>query len=143
MREAVNRAGSVTEELVRSGVLGKINDSKKREVGESSGTAKGGRFDPKRQKKGKAFAAVGPNEKEYKGPHPLCTRCNLHHPLNVPCGACHLCNRVGHFAKNCTTRGGPGAPLNVAPINARNPQGNRGACYECGSPDHYRNTCPM
>ena len=63
MRDAVNRAGSVTEELVRSGVLGKPSDSKKREAGESSGTAKGGRFDPKRQRKGKAFAAVEPVEK--------------------------------------------------------------------------------
>ncbi|GKE48471.1 retrotransposon protein, putative, ty3-gypsy subclass [Tanacetum coccineum] len=31
---------------------------------------------------------------------------------------------------------------NVNPMNARNPAATRGACYECGSTDHYKSTCP-
>nr|XP_043639268.1 uncharacterized protein LOC122610338 [Erigeron canadensis] len=53
----------------------------------------------------------------------------------------------GHLARNCRAPRVQAAPLNVAPLNsippnARNLQGNRGTCYECGSTDHYRNTWP-
>ncbi|GJR51200.1 putative reverse transcriptase domain-containing protein [Tanacetum coccineum] len=30
----------------------------------------------------------------------------------------------------------------VAPINAVKMESNQRTCYECGSPDHFRNTCP-
>ena len=141
--ETVNRASSVTEELVRGRVLNKPIGSKRRSAGESSGVVKGKGFEPKRHKKGKASAVVEPVKKVYKGPHPLCILCNFHHSAHVQCGACHLCSQMGHFARSCPTRKRPGVPLNVVPVNARNPQGNRGVCFECGSPDHYRDTCPL
>ncbi|GJT85400.1 putative reverse transcriptase domain-containing protein [Tanacetum coccineum] len=31
---------------------------------------------------------------------------------------------------------------NVNPVNVRNPTVTRGACFECGSPDHYKSACP-
>ncbi|GJU20649.1 putative reverse transcriptase domain-containing protein [Tanacetum coccineum] len=33
-------------------------------------------------------------------------------------------------------------PRNVNPVNVRNPIAARGACFECGSPDHYKSACP-
>nr|GEU76940.1 reverse transcriptase domain-containing protein [Tanacetum cinerariifolium] len=33
-------------------------------------------------------------------------------------------------------------PRNVNPVNVRNPSPSRGACYECGSTDHLKLTCP-
>ncbi|GJY20416.1 putative reverse transcriptase domain-containing protein [Tanacetum coccineum] len=44
-------------------------------------------------------------------------------------------NRPGHLEKDCK-----GVPRNVNHVNARNP--NVRACYECGSTDHVRPTCP-
>ncbi|GJW69990.1 reverse transcriptase domain-containing protein [Tanacetum coccineum] len=42
---------------------------------------------------------------------------------------------MGHLAKDCR-----GVPRNVNPVNVRNPTVR--ACYECGSTDHVRSTCP-
>ena len=61
-QEAVTRAGRVTEYLVRSGVLSR-DGNKRKDVAESSGR-KQGRYDGKRQKKGKVFAAVEAGQKE-------------------------------------------------------------------------------
>ncbi|GJZ39206.1 putative reverse transcriptase domain-containing protein [Tanacetum coccineum] len=44
---------------------------------------------------------------------------------------------MGHFAKDCRVM-----PRNVNPVNAKNPAAARGACYECGSTDHYKSACP-
>ncbi|GJU76538.1 retrovirus-related pol polyprotein from transposon TNT 1-94 [Tanacetum coccineum] len=38
-----------------------------------------------------------------------------------------------HIAKDCRMR-----PMIVNPLNARNPTAARGACYECGGTDHYK-----
>ncbi|GJV19947.1 reverse transcriptase domain-containing protein [Tanacetum coccineum] len=43
----------------------------------------------------------------------------------------------GHYAKNCW------APIRqVTPVNAVRMSNNPRVCYECGSPDHFHNTCP-
>ena len=62
MSEAINRAGSVTEDLLRSGVLNKpaASSSKRKEVAESSSARKTGRFDPRNANKGRVMAAVEP-----------------------------------------------------------------------------------
>ncbi|GKB10549.1 putative reverse transcriptase domain-containing protein [Tanacetum coccineum] len=45
--------------------------------------------------------------------------------------------KPGHFARDCR------APVRqVAPVNAVRMSNNSRVCYECGSPDHFRNTCP-
>ncbi|GJY03021.1 putative reverse transcriptase domain-containing protein [Tanacetum coccineum] len=47
------------------------------------------------------------------------------------------CQKLGHFAKDCQ------APFKqVAPVNVVRMGYNQRVCYECGSPDHLRNTCP-
>ncbi|GJU68270.1 putative reverse transcriptase domain-containing protein [Tanacetum coccineum] len=43
----------------------------------------------------------------------------------------------GHFAKDCRV-----PSRQVAPVNAVRMSNNPRVCYECGSPDHFRNTCP-
>ncbi|MFS7953861.1 putative transcription factor interactor and regulator CCHC(Zn) family [Helianthus anomalus] len=37
----------------------------------------------------------------YKGNHPKCNRCNLHHSGQCNKGRCHRCNKLGHAAKEC------------------------------------------
>nr|GEY69272.1 hypothetical protein [Tanacetum cinerariifolium] len=40
------------------------------------------------------------DRRAYKGPRPLCTKCNYHH--NDPCAPkCHKCNRFGHLSRGC------------------------------------------
>ncbi|GJZ49752.1 putative reverse transcriptase domain-containing protein [Tanacetum coccineum] len=54
-----------------------------------------------------------------------------------PCLVCFNCQKPGHFARNCRM------PIKqVAPINAVRGEHEPGTCYECGSREHFRNTCP-
>jgi hypothetical protein len=64
-----------------------------------------------------------PDRKQYTGSLPLCTKCNYHH--NGNCSICFNCQKPGHLSKNC-----------------RSPPTKTGACYKCGSTEHYRNKCP-
>nr|XP_043639059.1 uncharacterized protein LOC122610129 [Erigeron canadensis] len=144
MNEAVLRSEAITDELVQSGVLSKSSE-KRKDWGETS-KWRGDKKD-KRAKTGKVYAATEMVQKGYVGPHPLCGKCNLHHLPKSPCKTCFNCQRFGHLARDCRAPRVQAAPLNVAPLNAippnaRNLQGNRGSCYECGRTDHYRNTCP-
>ncbi|GJX03603.1 putative reverse transcriptase domain-containing protein [Tanacetum coccineum] len=52
-------------------------------------------------------------------------------------GLCFNCQKLGHFIKDCR------APIRQAvPVNAVRMNNNPRVCYECGSPDHFRNNCP-
>ncbi|GJU13325.1 reverse transcriptase domain-containing protein [Tanacetum coccineum] len=52
-------------------------------------------------------------------------------------GLCFNCQRPGHFAKDCR------APFKRAtPVNPVRMEFKPGTCYECGSREHFRNTCP-
>nr|GEY03486.1 hypothetical protein [Tanacetum cinerariifolium] len=44
---------------------------------------------------------------------------------------------LSHFYKDCRV-----VPRNVNLVNVRNPTPARGACYECGSTNHLKSTCP-
>ncbi|GKC02003.1 putative reverse transcriptase domain-containing protein [Tanacetum coccineum] len=56
---------------------------------------------------------------------------------NGPCRLCYNWQKPGHFAKDYRT------PFKqVAPINDVRMGYNQRVCYERGSPDHLRNTCP-
>ncbi|GJZ94877.1 reverse transcriptase domain-containing protein [Tanacetum coccineum] len=54
----------------------------------------------------------------------------------MPCRKCTNCNRLGQFARDCRA-----GPRMVTPVNARNLTTPRGACFECGGTDHYKEAC--
>ncbi|GJS68525.1 putative reverse transcriptase domain-containing protein [Tanacetum coccineum] len=74
-------------------------------------------------------------KRENTGTVPKCTTCNSYHQPEAPCYTCFNCNCPGNFATDYRV-----VPRNVNPINARNPTAK--ACYECGSTDHIKSTCP-
>ncbi|GKC79062.1 putative reverse transcriptase domain-containing protein [Tanacetum coccineum] len=115
----------------------KRNTKKRGNNGESSrdGNAKD---DNKRSRTGRAFATTtNPARREYTGVVPKCANYNYHYPPESPCRTCTNCNRFGHFARDCKV-----VPRMVNPVNARNMTVARGACFECGSTNHYKATSP-
>ncbi|GJR18027.1 putative reverse transcriptase domain-containing protein [Tanacetum coccineum] len=129
-------AGTLTDQALRNGSI-KKNPKKRGNRGEPS-KDRNVRDDNKRTRTGNAFATTtNPVERENTGTVPKCTTCNTYHPPEVPCRTCFNCNRPSHFAKDCRV-----VPRNVNPVNERNPTAARGACYECGSTDHYKSACP-
>nr|GEX98314.1 putative reverse transcriptase domain-containing protein [Tanacetum cinerariifolium] len=116
--------------------VGNQNEVKKRgNVGEPN-KDKNGRDDSKRTKTENAFATtVNPARRENTCTWPKCTTCNSYHAPRRPCRTCFNCTRPGHLAKDCR-----GVSRNVNLVNARNPSVR--ACYECGSSDHVRSSCP-
>ncbi|KAJ0766176.1 putative transcription factor interactor and regulator CCHC(Zn) family [Helianthus annuus] len=81
----------------------------------------------------------------YRGNHPKCNRCNMHH--SGPCnkGRCLRCNKLGHEAKDCRSarpanqnrQQPPPAPQN----QQQQQQGNKG-CYQCGAEGHFKRNYP-
>ncbi|GKF80668.1 putative reverse transcriptase domain-containing protein, partial [Tanacetum coccineum] len=93
--------------------------------------------DNKRTRTGNAFATtVNLVGRENTGTWLKCTTCNSYHAPGGPCRICFNCNRPGHLVRDCR-----GVPRNMNLVNARNLIVR--ACYECGSIDHVRPTCPM
>ncbi|GJU36235.1 putative reverse transcriptase domain-containing protein [Tanacetum coccineum] len=126
-------SGALTDEAVRNGSIKKIK--KRGNVGEPS-KDRSGRDDNKRTRTVNAFATtVNPVGRENTGTWPKCTTCNSYHAPGGPCPTCFNCNRPGYLARDCR-----GVSRNVNPVNARNPIVR--ACYECGSTDYVRTTCP-
>nr|GEX17228.1 hypothetical protein [Tanacetum cinerariifolium] len=122
-------------ELARNRSIKKVE--KRGNVGEPS-KDRNGRDDNKRTRTGNAFATTAnPIGRENTGAWPKCTTYNSYHAPGGPCHTCFNCNRPGHFAKDYRV-----IPRNVNPINVRNPTPTRGACYECGSTNHLKSTCP-
>ncbi|GJR46783.1 putative reverse transcriptase domain-containing protein [Tanacetum coccineum] len=134
IQSAIQKAGMLTNEAIRNGVL-KKNTKKRGKNGEPSRDFKDGN---KRSRTGRAFATTtNPVRKEYTSNAPKCINFNYHHQPKVPCHLCTNCNRFGHIAKDCRV-----GPRVVNPPNARNPTTARGACFECGDTDHYKAACP-
>ncbi|GKA72809.1 putative reverse transcriptase domain-containing protein [Tanacetum coccineum] len=93
--------------------------------------------DYKREKVSKGFVAATPYRNGYAGSHPKCAKCYTYHPEGGPCQVCFNYQKSGHFARNCSM------PVKqVAPINAVRGEHKPGTCYECGSREQFRNTCP-
>ncbi|GKA03091.1 putative reverse transcriptase domain-containing protein [Tanacetum coccineum] len=133
IQKAMQIFGALTDEAVRNGSIKKVE--KRGNVGEPS-KDKNGRDDNKRTRTRNAFFTtanlVG---RENTGTWPKCTTYNSYHAPRGPCRLCFNYNRPGHLVKDCR-----GVPRNVNPVNARNPTVT--ACYECGSTNHVRSTCP-
>nr|GFC51961.1 hypothetical protein [Tanacetum cinerariifolium] len=85
----------------------------------------------KRQNTRRAYAAGNGDIRAYKGPRPLCTKCNYHQ--DGPCAPkCHKCNRFGHLSRDYRN------PPNVN--TGANQRGN--VCFEYGSLGHFKKECP-
>ncbi|GJT53248.1 putative reverse transcriptase domain-containing protein [Tanacetum coccineum] len=78
-----------------------------------------------------------PTRNETIGYYPRCSKCYTNHPENRMCRLCFNCQKLGHFAKDCRAPNRQAALVNAVRMN-NNPR----VCHECGSPDHFRNTCP-
>ncbi|GKA65909.1 putative reverse transcriptase domain-containing protein [Tanacetum coccineum] len=136
IQRAILKAAVLTDNAIRNGSL-KRTGERRGDDGELSkeGNVNG---DNKRARTGKMFATItNLIRKEYTSSTPKCTNCNFHHNLETPCYVCTNCNLLAHFARDCRA-----GPRMVNPLNARNPTAARGACYECGSTDHYKSACP-
>nr|GEX19410.1 putative reverse transcriptase domain-containing protein [Tanacetum cinerariifolium] len=84
----------------------------------------------KRQNTRRAYAVGNGDRRAYKGPRPLCTKCNCYY--DGPCAPkCHKCNRFGHLSRYCRN------PLNVN--TGANQRGN--ICFECGAQGHFKKEC--
>ncbi|GJU78206.1 putative reverse transcriptase domain-containing protein [Tanacetum coccineum] len=135
MQKVVQISGALTDEAVRNGSIKKVE--KRENVGEPSKDTNG-RDDNKRTRIGNAFATTAnPVGRENTGAWHKCTTCNSYHAPRGPCHTCFNCNRPGHFTKDYRV-----VPMNVNPVNIRNPTAARGACYECGSTNHLKLACP-
>nr|GEU61690.1 hypothetical protein [Tanacetum cinerariifolium] len=137
IQKVMQIVGTLTDEPIRNGSI-KKNPEKRGNRGEPS-KDRNERDDNKRTRTGNAFATTtNPVRRENTGTAPKCTTCNFYHPPEALYCTCLNCNCPGHLAKDYRV-----VPRNVNPVNARNPAAARGACFECGSTNHYKSACPM
>ncbi|GKE42419.1 putative reverse transcriptase domain-containing protein, partial [Tanacetum coccineum] len=131
---AILKAGILTDEAVHYGTL--TSSEKIKEVEERSN--QGGSWkDNKKAKVGKGFVATAPPRNENVGSYSKCAKCSTYHPEGRPCRLCFNYQKPGHFARDCR------APVKqVAPVSVVRMGNNQRVCYECGSSEHLRNTCP-
>nr|GFA91916.1 hypothetical protein [Tanacetum cinerariifolium] len=131
----IKRAGILTDEAVSCGTMTKGNE--KRKGVEESSKQGGGRNDNKRAKVSTGFVASTTYRNKYDRSLQKCANCLAYHPKDRPCLVFFNCQKPGHIARNCHS-----SIKQVAPINAVRGGYELGTCYECGSHEHYRNTCP-
>ncbi|KAJ9539536.1 hypothetical protein OSB04_032269 [Centaurea solstitialis] len=120
LQAAVNLATRLTNNAIRSGTFSSDKAKGKRKMDELLKNKSGERIVKNRKIMGN-FGVQTQMVEKGKGTHPKCDKCNNHH--SGRCIICLKCNKGGHFAKDCRSKG-------------------KRTCHECGSPDHFRNTCP-
>ncbi|GJZ36691.1 putative reverse transcriptase domain-containing protein [Tanacetum coccineum] len=135
LQSVILTAGTLTDEAVRCGILTR-SSAKRKEVEETS--KQGGLWiDNKKAKMGKGFVATTPPRNVNVSAYPKCAKCFTYHPKSGPCRLCFNCQKPCHFARDFR------APVKqVAPVSAVRMGNNQRVCYECGSSEHLRNTCP-
>ncbi|GJU70858.1 putative reverse transcriptase domain-containing protein [Tanacetum coccineum] len=133
IQNAVLRASILTDEAISCGTLSK--GSEKRKANDEGAKSGGSWKDKKKAKVGAGFVATAPPRNEYVS-YPRCTKCNTHHIEGGSCRVCFNYQRPRHFAKDCQE------PKRVVLVNTIRMNHNQRVCYECGSPDHLKSTCP-
>ncbi|GJX77150.1 putative reverse transcriptase domain-containing protein [Tanacetum coccineum] len=135
IHNAILKAGILIDEAISCGTLTKGSD-KRKGVKESSKTG-GSWKDNNKAKTGTGFVATTPPRNEIVSSSSKCGKCYTFHPENRPCNVCFNYQKPVHYARDCQ------APIRqVDPVNAVGMSNNSRVCYECGSPNHFRNTCP-
>nr|XP_043619815.1 uncharacterized protein LOC122591620 [Erigeron canadensis] len=99
IQSAIQKAGSLTDEMVRNGSLSKVNE-KRKDATEISGS-KNTDGNNRKAKVAKGLMATDTTKNGYTGPAPKCEKCHFHHFQNLPCRLCTNCNRFGHLARDC------------------------------------------
>nr|GEW07271.1 retrotransposon protein, putative, Ty3-gypsy subclass [Tanacetum cinerariifolium] len=91
----------------------------------------------KRQNTDKAYTVGFGEKKPYGGSKPLCPKCNYHHD-GLCALKCHKCNKIGHFAHDCSST----THVNTANNQKGNGTGQKPTCYECGGQGNFKKDCP-
>ncbi|GJX58426.1 putative reverse transcriptase domain-containing protein [Tanacetum coccineum] len=101
--ETIELANNLMDQKLRT-YMERQSDNK-RKADDSSRNNHGHQQQPfKRQNVAKVYNMGTVERKPYGGSLPKCTKCHLHH--NGPCTQrCHMCNKVGHFARDCRSTG--------------------------------------
>ncbi|GJZ22371.1 putative reverse transcriptase domain-containing protein [Tanacetum coccineum] len=74
---------------------------------------------------------------DFVSSNPKCGKCFAYHPTNGSCKLCFNCQKPCHLIKDYR------ATISQAiPVRAVRTSNNPRVCYECGSPDHFRNNYP-
>ncbi|GJU25691.1 putative reverse transcriptase domain-containing protein [Tanacetum coccineum] len=135
IHSAILKVRILTDEAVHCGTLTRSSEKRKEvvEISKQGGSWKVN----KKAKVGKGFVATAPPRNVNVGAYPKCAKCFTYHPESRPCRLCFNCQKPGHFARDYW------APVKqVAPVSAVRMGNNQWVCYECGSSEHLRNTCP-
>ncbi|GJX51114.1 putative reverse transcriptase domain-containing protein [Tanacetum coccineum] len=135
IQSAILNARILMDEAVHCGTLTRTSE-KRKEVEETS--KQGGPWkDNKKEKVGKGFVETAPPRNKNVGSYSKCATCSAYHPEGRLCRFCYNCQKPGHIARDCR------APVKqVAPVSVVRIGDNQRVCYECGSSEHLRNTCP-
>jgi hypothetical protein len=121
MQSALELAGRLTDETVRSGTLGKVQVGEKRKFDNRNFRGNNNNSFKKPAPVARNYVAVVPHAAVFAGQQQKCPKCTLTHQGECP--SCFKCKKLGHIAKFCQEK------------VAR-------ACFECGDPNHLRNVCP-
>ncbi|GJT09622.1 putative reverse transcriptase domain-containing protein [Tanacetum coccineum] len=99
--ETIELANDLMDQKLRT--YAERQSDNKRKADDSSRNNHGHQQQPfKRQNAAKVYNMGTGERKPYGGSLPKCTKCHLHH--NGPCTQrCHKCNKIGHFARDCST----------------------------------------
>nr|GFA30649.1 reverse transcriptase domain-containing protein [Tanacetum cinerariifolium] len=131
----IKRAGILTDEAVSYGTVKKGNE--RRNGVEVSSKQGGERNKNKRAKVSKGFVASTTYRNKNDRSLLKCAKCLAYHSKDIPYLVCINCQKPSHNARNCHS------PIKqVASINAVRGGYKPRTCYECGSHEHYQNTCP-